>query len=338
MYMVDPREVDSAASAVMDIARRAAGRSNEAVNVGDCVTLANAYLKLDVVSGVVGGVTRFDWNDRGVWVPVFLAPSAVTSGVDARQLACHPVFSTPFRLDERRSCLAGCLLGPQCALCALCNYAEDRVPAGDGRVPEDWEIESADARCVRLRTAGTLRKPYHAIQTYQIDGPTLTVTIEIENRGRRTLPFGIGIRPFLVRDADTGLCAPASGLWLTRDDWDAPRHVPTPPAWQFGVTYPLPRSLVDHVFTGWGGRALVEWPTRQFSLTISANTANYALHTPREGSFFCFQPGDGRPGAAALPGRGEANGQTMLAAGERLSRRFSFTAERLGSLTKTGRQ
>lgn len=332
MHMVDPREVDSATSAVMDIARRGNSRSNGAVNAGDCVTLANACLKLDVVSGVVGGVTRFDWNDRGIWVPVFLAPSAVTSDVDTRQLACHPVLSTPFCLDGRQSCLAGCLLGP------LCDHAEDRVPVSEGRVPDDWEIESADVRCVRLRTARTLRKPYHAIQTYQIDGPTLTVTIEIENGGRRTLPFGIGIRPFLVRDADTGLCAPASGLWLTRDDWEAPRHVPTPPAWQFGVTYPLPRSLVDHVFTGWGGRALVEWPTRQFSLTISANIANYALHTPRQGRFFCFEPGDGRPGAAALPGRGEANGLTMLAAGERLSRRFSFTAERLGSLMKTARQ
>ncbi|MFL9869259.1 aldose 1-epimerase [Paraburkholderia fungorum] len=293
------------------------------------MTLANAYLKLDVVSGVLGGVTRFDWNDRGMWAPVFLAPSAVTSGVDTRQLACHPVFSTPFCLGRGQSCLTGCPSGP------LCDCAEDRVPVGDGRVPQDWEIESADARCVRLRTVGTLRKPYHAIQTYQIDGPTLTVTIEIENRGRRTSPFGIGIRPFLVRDADTGLCAPASGLWLTKDDWDAPRHVPTPPAWQFGVTYPLPRSLVDHVFTGWGGRAFVEWPTRQFALTISANAANYALHIPRQGRFFCFQPGDGRPGAVSLSGRREANGLTMLAAGERLSRRFSFTAERLGSLTKT---
>lgn len=332
MYMVDPREVDSVASAVMDIARRSAGRSNGAVNAGHCVTLANAYLKLEVVPGVVGGVTRFDWNDLGMWVPVFLPPSAVTSGVDIRQIACHPVFSTPSCLDGRQSCPGGCPFGTPC------DCAEDRVPVGDARVREDWEIEWADARCVRLRTAGTLRKPYHAIQAYQIDGPTLTVTVEIENRGRRTLPFGIGVRPFLVRDADTGLCAPASGLWLTRDDGEAPRHVPTPPAWQFGVTYPLPRSLVDHVFTGWGGRALVEWPTRQFSLTISANTAHYALYTPRQGSFFCFQPGDGRASAVSLPVGSEANSLTMLAAGERLSRRFSFTVERLGLPTKTVRQ
>ena len=87
MTIVDSREVDSVASAVVDMAGRDAGGSNEAVNAGRRVTLANAYLKLDVVSGAVGGVSRFDWNDRGTWTPVFLPSSAITSGGDTRQLA-----------------------------------------------------------------------------------------------------------------------------------------------------------------------------------------------------------------------------------------------------------
>ncbi len=49
-------------------------------------------------------------------------------------------------------------------------------------------------------------KPYafRAAQTYKLDGPSLVITLEIENAGREALPFGLGVHPFFVRDADTG--------------------------------------------------------------------------------------------------------------------------------------
>ena len=120
----------------------------------------------------------------------------------------------------------------------------------------------------------------------------------------------------------------AGGLWLSDADFLPVRHVSVPPAWQFGVAYPLPAALVNHAFTGWGGHATVGWPRRGLSMTVAADADAYVLFTPPGKDFFCFEPVDHPINAVNLPGGGAAHGMTLLAPGERLTRRFSFTVER----------
>jgi aldose 1-epimerase len=162
------------------------------------------------------------------------------------------------------------------------------------------------------------------------------ITLEVENTGRDALPFGLGIHPFLVRDAQTELSAAAAGLWLQGDDWLPVRHVPAPPAWQFGVAYPLPETIVNHAFTGWSGQAAVVWPKRRLSLTIASDADYYVLYTPPGEDFFCFEPVDHPINAVNLPGGAASHGMTMLARGERLSRSFRFTVERTGLRAAAG--
>ncbi|MEM5434630.1 aldose epimerase [Paraburkholderia diazotrophica] len=325
MSTLGSHEIDATGPAVMDITSTVIGHANKATHFASRATLANAYLQLEVLPGMGGGISRFDWNDRGIWTPVFVRPSMAASGVE-NHLACSPLLESP-SIRRRQSSFGKDLRG------AIRNCAEERALA-DVVGLQDWQIERIDARSIKLSAASTLRESYRAIQEYQLDGPTLTVKIEIENRRGTAMPFSIGIRPFLIRDADTSVCAPASGLLLSGDGGERSRHVPTPPAWQFGVTYPLPRSRVDHVFTGWGGRARFEWPTRQFSLEISSDTASYRLHAPHQQRFFSFQPYDALDRAASVTEVGEG-WPAFAHVGARVSRCFSFTVERIGSLKRT---
>ncbi|MEM5382700.1 aldose epimerase [Paraburkholderia phymatum] len=327
MSTLRAREIDATGSAVMDTTPTVIGHTNKASHISSHATLANAYLKLEVSAGLGGGISQFDWNDRGIWTPVFVRPSTMASAVEKHQLACYPLLQRPC-IRRRQSSLAKDLRG------AFGSCAEEPGLA-DAVGVQDWQIERIDARSVKLCATSTLHESYRAIQEYQLDGPTLTVKIEIENRKDRAMPFSIGIRPFLIRDADTSVCAPASGLWLSADGDERSRHVPTPPAWQFGVTYPLPRSQVDHVFTGWGGRALFEWPTRQFSLEISSDAGSYRLHAPHHQSFFSFQPCDALDRAASAT-KVHEGWPALVRDGARMSRRFTFTVERLGSFAKFG--
>ncbi|MPW17757.1 aldose epimerase [Paraburkholderia sp. CNPSo 3157] len=320
-------EIDATGSDVMDTTPTVIGQTNGASHFSSRATLANAYLKLEVLPGLGGGISRFDWNDRGIWTPVFVRPSMATSGVEKNQLACYPLLQGPW-IRRRQSHLPKDLRG------TIRNCAEERDLAEVVGL-QDWQIERIDARSVKLTAVSAIQKAYHAILEYQLDGPTLTVKIQIENRKERAVPFSIGIRPFLIRDADTLVCAPASSLRLSGDGDARSRYVPTPPAWQFGVTYPLPRSQVDHVFKGWGGRALFEWPTRQFSLEISSDAASYRLHAPRQERFFSFQPYDALDGATSATGVHEG-WPAFVHAGARMSRRFNFTVGRIGSQTKFG--
>lgn len=309
-----------------------AGPGTSAVAIGgveagevECVTLANPYLRIDVAPQLGGGLTRFDWRSDGVLEPVFRRCEQVSVRTDPDDLACYPLLPYSNRIGGGHFRFGGRDIDvPR-------NRASEPLPLhGDGWLAH-WQIASAERERVRLVLDHGRGAPYayRAALTYALDGATLSVTLEIENTGRDALPFGLGLHPFLARDASTELSAPASGLWLSGDDWLPVRHVPAPPAWQFGIAYPLPERLVNHAFSGWSGRAAVVWPRRRLSLTIGADTDYYVLYTPPRADFFCFEPVDHPINAVNLAGGPDANGMTVLARGERLVRRFQFTVEQM---------
>jgi aldose 1-epimerase len=306
------------------------GPSTSAVAIGAagvsdvaCVTLANAWLRLDVAPQLGGGITRFDWRSEGVLEPVFRRCEQVNARMDPNQLACYPLLPYSNRIGAGRFQFGGRDIDvPR-------NRAGEPLPIhGDGWLAP-WSVERAEREQVRLVLDRSAGEPYsyRAALTYALDGTTLSMALEVENTGRDALPFGLGMHPFLARDASTELSAPASGLWLAGQDWLPVRHVPAPPAWQFGVAYPLPDQLVNHAFSGWSGRAAVVWERRRLSLSICANTDYYVLYTPPGEDFFCFEPVDHPINAVNLAGGGAAHGMTVLACGERLVRRFAFTVE-----------
>ena len=308
-----------------------AGPATAAVAIGDgepgealaCVTLANPYLRIDVAPQLGGGLARFDWRCDGALTPVFRRCETVNALTDPNDLACYPLLPYSNRIGGGQFRFGGRdVTVPR-------NRASEPLPIhGDGWLAQ-WQVANKERERVQLVLDRSDGAPYayRAALMYALDGPTLSVTLEIENAGHDALPFGLGLHPFLARDAATELSAPASGLWLSGDDWLPARHVPAPPAWQFGVAYPLPDQLVNHAFSGWSGRAAVVWPRRRLSLSISANADYYVLYTPPHEDFFCFEPVDHPINAANLTGGAEANGMTVLAPGERLARRFEFTVE-----------
>lgn len=291
------------------------------------VTLANAQLRLDVVPALGGGITRFDWRGNGdAPTPIFRCCASARADTDPNALACYPLVPYSNRIGGGHFRFAGREFDvPR-------NRANEALPIhGDGWL-EAWRLVQSDAVSATLALDRSRGKPhaYRATLTYTLDAATLAVTLGVENAGREPLPFGLGLHPFLPRDAGTELSAAASGLWLSGDDWLPVRHVPVPPAWQFGVAYPLPDALVNHAFTDWSGHAVVVWPTKRLSLTIASNADCYVLYTPRGEDFFCFEPVDHPINAVNLPGGAEAHGMTVLARGERLVREFRFTVAGVG--------
>jgi len=298
-----------------------------AAGTGDvaCVTLANAYLRLDVAPQLGGGITRFDWRSEGALEPVFRRCEHVSARMDPNELACYPLVPYSNRIAAGRFHFGGRDIE------VPCNRADEPLPIhGDGWLAP-WQVAESGREHARLVLDHSDGAPYayRAAITYVLDGATLAMTLEVENAGSDAMPFGLGVHPFLARDASTELSAPASGLWLSDEDWLPVRQVPAPPAWQFGVAYPLPDTLVNHSFSGWSGHAAVVWEGRRLSLAINADTDYYVLYTPPGQDFFCFEPVDHPINAVNLSGGGGAHGMTVLARGERLVRQFSFTVERL---------
>jgi aldose 1-epimerase len=302
-------------------------------NIEGVITLANAQLRLDIAPALGGGITRFDWRSDGALVPIFRPCASVNEHTDPNELACYPLLPYSNRIGGSQFQFSG-----RCVDIARNRPGEPLPIHGDGWLGA-WDTVAESSTQVRLSLDHSQGSPYsfRASQIFTLDDCTLTIALSIENTGRETLPFGLGLHPFLTREADTELSAAADGLWLCGDDHLPVRHVPAPAAWQFGVAYPMPRDMVNNAFTGWSGRSSVMWPKRRLSLTISADTDYYVLYAPKGGDFFCFEPVDHPINAVNLPGGGEAHGMTALAPGESLSREFRFTVERSGNTKRRGR-
>lgn len=299
------------------------------------VVLESPLLQLEIVPHLGGGIARFDWCDGGVAVPILRRCADPAGVTDPNQLACYPLLPFSNRVG------GGCFEIDGRIVSVPCNRADESLPIhGDGWLSA-WDVASQSHSRLRLTLDRSAAAPYayRATQTFALDGTTLTITLAIENAGSATLPFGLGLHPFIERDSDTLLAAPASGLWLSDRDWLSTEHVRTPPAWQFGVAYPLPEALVNHAFTDWAGWMTAHWPERQLMLTIHADTGCFVLYTPPSRDWFCFEPVDHPINAMNLAGGGAAHGMTLLAPGAQLERTFSLTVERTGERARpTGRQ
>jgi len=302
-----------------------------------CIALESPLLKIEIVPELGGGIARFDWREGADTVPILRHCADPASATDPNQLACYPLLPFSNRVGGGSFQLNGQQIRvPR-------NRQDEILPIhGDGWL-SCWQVDSqSDDRMetrLTLDRSAELPYAYRAAQTFTLDGATLTIVLEIENAGRATLPFGLGIHPFIERDIDTLVAAPANGLWLSDAEWLSTQHVRTPPAWQFGVAYPLPEALVNHAFTDWAGWMTAYWPQRQLMLSIHADTDCFVLYTPPSHDWFCFEPVDHPINAMNLAGGGAAHGMTLLAPGATLTRTFSLTVERTGERARPiGRQ
>ncbi|HKR40260.1 MAG TPA: aldose 1-epimerase [Paraburkholderia sp.] len=323
--MLELREMDLRKPAFGKAARPGEPEQGAVGKAHRQTTLSNAYLRLDVEAGRHGGIAQLEWNDRGVWTPVFRQAQQRGHGAAPRRLSCQPSIWVQNVAQD---------------IGASATSSATQPVGANRRAPEvalmgGWKVDSAGERSLRL--IAEVAERCKAVQTYELDGPTLEITVELENTGDTPLPCEIEVSPVLVRDADTRISAPAGGIWIARENGNTPRLVPAPFAWQFGVTYPLPAKAVDHAFTGWGGRALVEWPARQFSLAIVGNTDCYRLRAYPEDDSFSFQVMNDQSEHRYIREGDGVCGLSVLAAGQTLSRRVSFTVERLASLTRAAR-
>ena len=72
-----------------------------------------------------------------------------------------------------------------------------------------------------------------------------------------------------------------------------------PKLWGFAERRPVDELVLDHVFQGWSGSALVEWPEAGQALEITADELyrHLVVYTPPGQPFFCVEPWMGFPNA-----------------------------------------
>lgn len=207
------------------------------------------------------------------------------------------------------------------------NRAGEPYPIhGDGWL-QPWTITrpAEDTLVMNLRSSHFQGNPYdyEAVQTFRLVAGGLDQQVQVRHLGAEPLPYGIGVHPWFPRTPATRITAPVQGVWLCGDDPMPVAHTADfPPGWNLREGMSAHGDLIDNGYTGWGGRARIEWPERGLQLTATmpdfeqdggADQHFCLVYRPPVGPAFCFEPITHPIDAFHLPGQ---PGLRVLAQGE----------------------
>jgi aldose 1-epimerase len=132
------------------------------------------------------------------------------------------------------------------------------------------------------------------------------------------MPIGLGLHPYFPRTSATRLTAQVARMWAT-DHEAMPTALVDPPAdRRLGEGVPVDAVAMDNAFTGWAGRATIEWPDRDATLTMTAASplSFLVIYTPPDEGYFCAEPASNCTDAFNLADSGrDDTGMIVLAPG-----------------------
>lgn len=169
--------------------------------------------------------------------------------------------------------------------------------------------------------------PYKARQLFELTDDGAQITIAVQNCGDMAMPAGIGLHPYFPR-GDCRLRINAGQIW-EQDTRGLPQAASSdhPLASADAV---MREIRLDHSFSGWDGRAKLEWPGRQLSLTLCSGETlrELVIYSPEE-DFFCIEPVSHLTNAALATSPAMRQGWRELAPGEELAGTMTLTAQPL---------
>jgi len=289
------------------------------------VTIADGLAEAAIAPWLGAGLAWYDLTARGKREPLF-RPCRDPARAHPYELA--NILLTPY---SNRISGGGFAFGGAFHAVAP-NVQAEPVPChGDG-FSSAWTVEKArsDSAALRLEAQGHGPWRYRARVVYALEKGALTMRLEITNLGDKTLPFGLGLHPWLVRTPQTTLQAKARRVVLENSIHLPAGDLPVEKRkdWNFAQARRLPGAWINNAFLGWDGWAEVAWIDRGLTLDITTDPplSTYILHSPdSEADHFCFEPVTHPVDAFNLPGGPEANGLKVLAPGEETAISARFT-------------
>jgi aldose 1-epimerase len=270
--------------------------------------LRSGRLALDLAAHAGGSITRFARDGHDL-----MRPAATPSGKDN---ACYPLAPFSNRIANGSVAVDGTTirLAP--------NWPGQRHPMHGDAWARPWHEVRSDDRSAEIvyehdgSTGWPLR--YRVRQDFRLDAHALAVRMSLENLEARTVPGGMGLHPFFMRDADTELAFRSEAVWLADAEVLPTERVAVPPKWDFSRTRRVDGIELDNCFTGWDGNAAIVWPSRGVRLDLAATEPfrHLVVFVPPGRNFFCVEPVSHANGAIA---------STRLAAGATLQGEVAFT-------------
>jgi aldose 1-epimerase len=175
---------------------------------------------------------------------------------------------------------------------------------------------------------------YTARQRFALHGRELINDIEVTNRGEAPMPAGIGVHPWFPFTTRARMTAATPLVWMVDAEYMPTGRQAPPERLDFTRGLAFAGSNVANCYSGWDGRAVIEWPEEAMRLTMLADPplTHLVLYAPDGGDFFCVEPVSNAVDAFNLGPQGVPDvGYRLLSPGETLAARVRFVTEFLGA-------
>lgn len=229
------------------------------------------------------------------------------------ELACYPLIPWSNRISHGAFEFNGTTHR------VACTDPKERYPLhGDGW-KRPWRVVERSDEAVTLAVMGDIAPfTYYGSLEYRLIGSALEVRLSVRNAGPAPLPFGLGLHPWFVRTPDVRITAAASGILTVADDLLPIALDPVPADADFNQPRGLPERLIDNSFTGWNGRARIDWLDAGMALEIGTSPALrfYQVYAPPGRPYFCFEPISHPADAFNFPAPDARPGLVVLAPGD----------------------
>lgn len=289
-----------------------------ASNADGRIRLCDGLAELEVAPVAGGCVTAYRWRRGGVAID-WLRPAPPDSAFTPNDSACFALVPYSNRIREGRFRFGGQVyrLQPNFA------PAPHTIHGHGWKLP--WRILQQSEGSLSLtydHDGSDWPAPYRAEQLFALHDGALSIEIALTNTGTRPMPAGLGLHPYFPRTPACRLTAAVENMWAT----DAEVMPTELVAAALNALSPDACPL-DNGFTGFGGRAVIDWPERRASLTLQADPALAFLvvYTPAAKDFFCVEPVSHCTDAVNLAASRDDTGLRVLQPGERFAAVVRFT-------------
>jgi aldose 1-epimerase len=291
----------------------------------DLIMLAAGDSRVRIVPRTGGAIASYEWCGQHV---LRNTPDEALAASAVRRFGCYPLVPFSNRIADATLHWGG-------RAHRLRRYVPDEPHAIHGNGwQRAWMVSARDEATATLQLdhdAGDDRSqewpfPYRARQTIALTDDALTLTLDIENTGPTTFPYGLGWHPYFSRNARTELGFTARGVWHTDETRLPTRLNAARAAADFAIIHRIGETTLDHCFTGWTPPASLRWPERQMQATISADAScdHLVVFIPPGKDFLAVEPVTHMTDAFNRAGEDESGaavttGCRILAPGERFS-------------------
>lgn len=242
-----------------------------------------------------GGLVLGFWEEtQGESVPL-LRP-APSLDADALASSCYPLVPFGNRVRDNRFVFEGVdyRFEP--------NTEWDRHYLHGEGWQADWTIDRQADEMVEMSFAhrgGGTPYVYRASQRFALDASGLTMTLTVENRGDKAMPFGLGWHPYFPMTPQTTLQARSQKFWTEVEGWLPGERTDIPDDLDFSAPAELPHRWVNNGFEGWSGKATIAWPERRTALRLEADpifkhafvfVSDTGFDPSFNRDYFCFEP------------------------------------------------